>query len=390
MGLIAWAGVMTVSGVLTMPLASAANKSPIQIGLVTSLTSSSLTPYPQDWTAMQAAAAYINSSGGINGHRLVVTKCDDQDEANPAQACATAAVHSKDVAVVGGTEVFPAFFSTLASAKLLFTGGLGLIPQELTSPTVYDTTSTAAGWYYGMGALAVKLGLKKVAIVQCSIPACEGTAQESAQALKIAGDKIAPSFSTFQLGQALTPAFAQQIMQGKPEAVLVAAPGPYPQQLLTLLKQAGYRGKFINNIGSFDPDAIKAVGSAANGTYVVSQLVPVTDSNNAAIRLFDKWMNKIDPSAQKDELSELEFTAVLQFAQIAKRLPSVTRASVLKAYQTLKTPVKIGTAPSYAVVGRTSPLGSTAPALRTGEVIYSEVKNGKYVPISGFVDPFTK
>lgn len=380
--------VMAAGGALTATTSSASTKKPIQIELVTSLTSSFLAPYPEAWTAMRAADAYINSTGGINGHKLVVTKCDDQDQANPAQACATSAVHSKDVAVVGATEVFPAFFSTLSAAHLLFTGGLGLIPQELTSPTVYDTTATAAGWYFGMGALAVKLHANKVAIVQCSIPACEGTAQESVAAMKIAGDTTAPSYSTFQLGQALTPAFAQQIIRDNPQAVLVSAPGPYPQQLMTLLQQAGYKGKFINNIGSFDPAAIRAVGSAGNGTYVVSFLVPVSDTNNAGVKLFDKWMNKIDPSAQKDELSELEFTAVLQFAQIVKPLKSVTRASVLKAYKTLKTPVKVSTAPPYAVVGHASPLGSSGPAVRTGEVIYSKVENGKYVPITGFVDPF--
>jgi ABC-type branched-subunit amino acid transport system substrate-binding protein len=71
---------------------STATKSPIDVGLVTSLTSTSLAPYPQVATAQKAAIAYINSVGGINGHPLVANQCDDQDQANVAAACAAAAV----------------------------------------------------------------------------------------------------------------------------------------------------------------------------------------------------------------------------------------------------------------------------------------------------------
>jgi branched-chain amino acid transport system substrate-binding protein len=367
---------------------STATKSPIDVGLVTSLTSTSLAPYPQVAVAQKAAIAYINSTGGVNGHPLVANQCDDQDQANVAQTCATAAVRSSDVAIVGATEVFPGFFSTINTAKLTFTGGLGLIPQELTSPVSFPVTSVAAGWYFGSGALAVKLGAKAVTIVQCSIPACEGTAQESAAALKIAGDNVPPKFVTFQLGQAITATDAQQVIQQNPDAVLIAAPGPYPQQMMTALRQAGYTGKIINNIGSFDPQAIKTVGnSVADGTYVVSTLRLPTETSVPAVALYNTWINKTDPSAQKDELSLLEWTAMLIFADVAKTLPSVTRASVLQAYQNLKTPVNVGTSAPFSVVGSPSPL-STAPQLHSADVMYSEIENGQYKPLGTFVNPF--
>lgn len=366
---------------------SSATKSPIDVGLVTSLTSSSLAPYPQVAVAQKAAIAYINSTGGINGHPLVANQCDDQDQANVAATCAAAAVRSSDVAIVGGTEVFPGFFSTINTAKLTFTGGLGLIPQELQSPVSFPVTSVAAG-YFGSGALAVKLGAKAVTIVQCSIPACEGTAQESAAALKIAGDKVPPKFVTFQLGQAITASDAQQVIQQNPDAVLIAAPGPYPQQLMTALRQAGYTGKIINNIGSFDPQAIKTVGnSVADGTYVVSTLHLPTETSIPAVALYNTWMSQTDPSAQKDELSLLEWTAMLVFADVAKTLPTVTRASVLQAYQNLKTPVNVGTSAPFSVVGSPSPL-SSAPQLHSADVMYSEIENGQYKPIGTFVNPF--
>jgi branched-chain amino acid transport system substrate-binding protein len=367
---------------------SAATGSPIDVGLVTSLTSTTLAPYPQVAVAQKAAIAYINSTGGINGHPLVANQCDDQDQANTAATCASAAVRSGDVAIIGGTEVFPGFFSTVNAAKLTFTGGLGLIPQELSSPVSFPVTSVAAGWYFGSGALAVKLGAKKVTIVQCSIPACEGTAQESAAALKIAGDSTAPQFVTFQLGQAISATDAQQVIKQNPDAVLIAAPGPYPQQMMTALRQAGYTGKIINNIGSFDPQAIKTVGnSVADGTYVVSTLHLPTETSIPAVALYNTWLDKTDASAQKDELSLLEWTAVLDFADIAKSLPTVTRASVLSAYQNLKTPINVGTSAPFSVAGSPSPL-STAPQLHSTDVMYSEIENGQYKPLGGFVNPF--
>lgn len=367
---------------------STATKSPIDVGLVTSLTSSSLAPYPQVAAAQKAAITYINSTGGVNGHPLVANQCDDQDQASVAATCAAAAVRSSDVAIVGGTEVFPGFFSTVNSAKLTFTGGVGLIPQELTSPVSFPVTSVAAGWYFGSGALAVKLGAKKVTIVQCSIPACEGTAQESAAALKIAGDSTPPQFVTFQLGQAISATDAQQVIKQNPDAVLIAAPGPYPQQMMTTLRQAGYTGKIINNIGSFNPQSIKTVGnSIADGTYVVSTLHLPTETNIPAVALYNTWMNKNDASAPKDELSLLEWTAMLDFADIAKTLPTVTRASVLNAYQTLKTPINVGTSAPFSVAGSPSPLAS-APQLHSADVIYSEIENGQYKPLGSFVNPF--
>jgi branched-chain amino acid transport system substrate-binding protein len=367
---------------------SPATKSPIEVGLVTSLTSSSLAPYPEVAVAQKAAIAYLNSTGGINGHPLEANQCDDQDQANVAAACAAAAVRSRDVAIVGGTEVFPGFFSTINTAKLTFTGGLGLIPQELDSPVSFPVTSVAAGWYFGSGALAVKLGAKAITIVQCSIPACEGTAQESAAAIKIAGDSVVPKYVTFQLGQAITATDAQQVIQQNPDAVIIAAPGPYPQQMMTALRQAGYTGKIINNIGSFNPQSLKTVGnSIADGTYVVSTLDLPTETNIPAIALYNTWMNKTDSSAAKDELSLLEWTAMLMFADIAKTLPTVTRASVLSAYQNLKTPINVGTSAPFSVVGSPSPLPD-APQLHSTDVVYSEIENGQYRPLGGFVNPF--
>ena len=143
--------------------------------------------FPQDYTALQAAADYINSTGGINGHQIDPSKCDDQDEANAAQACATAAVSSNDVAVLGAVQAFQASFQRWEQASCCLLEGADLVPQELGGSTVFDTNSTAAGYYYGMATLAMKLGLKKVTIVQCNIPACEGTAQEAAQELKNLG-----------------------------------------------------------------------------------------------------------------------------------------------------------------------------------------------------------
>jgi branched-chain amino acid transport system substrate-binding protein len=365
-----------------------ATKSPIDVGLITTLTSTTLTTSPQVAVAQKAAVAYINSTGGINGHPLVANQCDDQNQPNQAAACAQAAVRSSDVAVVGATEIFPAVFSVLSSAKMVFTAGLGLTPQELQSPTSFPITSAGVGWYVGMGALAVKLGAKQITIVQCNVPACAQTADASAEGLKIAGDTAPPKYVTYQLGQAITAADAQQVINQKPDAVLVAGPGPYPQELMTALHQAGYTGKIINNIGSFNAPAIQAVGNTvADGSYVVSTLRLATQTNVPAVALFDKWMNQTDPKALKDELSLMEWTGMLIFAQIAKSLPDVTRTAVLQAYQHLQTPVNVGTSAPFSVVGNPSPI-STFPQLHSKDVMYSVVKNGQFVPLGGFVNPF--
>jgi hypothetical protein len=158
--------------------------------------------------------------------------------------------------------------------------------------------------------------------------------------------------------------------------------------MMTLLRQAGYTGKIINNIGSFNPQAIKTVGnSIADGTYVVSTLRLPTETSIPAVALYNTWMNKTDASASKDELSLLEWTAMLDFADIAKTLPDVTRAAVLSAYQNLKTPISIGTSAPFSVANSPSPL-SGAPQLHSADVMYSEIENGQYKPLGDFTNPF--
>ena len=172
--------------------------------------------------------------------------------------------------------------------------------------------------------------------------------------------------------------------------MFLATPPPFPQQLMALLAQAGYKGVVVNGEGAITTAGIKQLGAAANGSYVVSLLVPTTESSNPTVKLFNKWMNKVNPNATKDETALTVFVSALQFEQIVKPLSSITRASVLHTYETLSHPVTLSGSPSYAVVGRVSPLGSAAPALRTGDVIFSKVEHGVYVPIGGFVNAFAK
>lgn len=65
-------------------------------------------------------ARWINANGGIAGHPLHVTVCDDGGVASQAAACAREAVSGNDVAVVGSFSIAgdPAIVAILQQAKI--------------------------------------------------------------------------------------------------------------------------------------------------------------------------------------------------------------------------------------------------------------------------------
>lgn len=77
------------------------------------------------------------------------------------------------------------------------------------------------------------------------------------------------------------------------------------------------------------------------------------------------------------------------YAKVAGPAHATTRAETLKAFQTLKTPVNVGTIAPYKVVGAKPPKGFPRifnPTITTGYVEHGKIlSNGE-----GFTDPFTE
>ncbi|PWI16285.1 hypothetical protein DI272_20520 [Streptomyces sp. Act143] len=100
----------------------------------------------------QAYARWVNSHGGINGRKLSVLVCNDQNDTVTAAKCAQRAADEGVVAVVGSySQHGDAFFPTLESADIPYLGGYGITNSELESPLSFPVNGGQPSLLAGLG-----------------------------------------------------------------------------------------------------------------------------------------------------------------------------------------------------------------------------------------------
>ncbi|WNI23193.1 ABC transporter substrate-binding protein [Streptomyces sp. ITFR-16] len=137
------AGALLMTGCGALPGASGDSREPVTV--VTWAPSGASGPGTvamAGMTAMaQTYARWINSEGGIDGHRLRVVTCDEEDSSTGAGNCARRAVKEKAVAVVGSySRHGRAFMAPLEVAGIPYIGGYGASEEEFRSYMSYPVT----------------------------------------------------------------------------------------------------------------------------------------------------------------------------------------------------------------------------------------------------------
>ncbi|MEU9142857.1 ABC transporter substrate-binding protein [Streptomyces sp. NPDC048349] len=155
----------------------------------------------------KAYERWVNSKGGINGHKLRVLTCNEKNTPSGAADCARKAVNEKAIAVVGSySQHGRAFMAPLEAEGIAFIGGYGVSSEEFQSPLSYPVNGgqpvllAGAGHQLGRACAQVALvrpdtlagdsmpillnaGLKASKIADASdIRAAEDSADFSAQA----------------------------------------------------------------------------------------------------------------------------------------------------------------------------------------------------------------
>ncbi|GGN61359.1 lipoprotein [Streptomyces albiflavescens] len=100
----------------------------------------------------KAYARWVNSHGGINGHKLKVLTCNDHNDFVDAAKCAQRAVDENVVAVVGSySQHGRTFLAPLESAGIPYIGGYGVTDDEFTSPLSYPVNGGEPALLAGLG-----------------------------------------------------------------------------------------------------------------------------------------------------------------------------------------------------------------------------------------------
>ncbi|MEU9452074.1 ABC transporter substrate-binding protein [Streptomyces sp. NPDC048277] len=99
-----------------------------------------------------AIVRWINSQGGISGHKLKLLTCNDHNTSVGAANCAQRAVDEDVVAVVGSYSQYgDSYFAPLEGAAIPYIGGYGASNDEFTSPVSYPVNGGQLTLLAGLG-----------------------------------------------------------------------------------------------------------------------------------------------------------------------------------------------------------------------------------------------
>lgn len=291
---------------------------------------------PQVKTGAQAGVDKVNEAGGINGHKLELIACNDNNDPNTAAGCARQAVQEKVVAVLGGFSTFePQLIPVLEKAGIPVIGGTPI--TNFTSKVIYPVTGGAASSLFGLGA------------AMAGNPTCEGRVGAVIEdfaatqgAVKLFELGVLASGAEFT-GVSKAPQgardFAPAVTAASENAAcvgFVAGPQTSPQIVAAASKVPAI--ELLGGSESILPNAsIKALGAAADGVVAVSNYLPLTsDTDTAAMKEFIARGKKIDPEFDPDQGAA---SAYLASAILAKALESssaeISSASIITALDKL-------------------------------------------------------
>jgi branched-chain amino acid transport system substrate-binding protein len=359
---------------------AAATGTPIKVMTIASVNYTGPN-YANILTTAKLAQSWYNSHGGIAGHPLQVTTCDEQGDPNKIATCGRQAVSDGDIAVIGsytlnGDAIIPILAaSNVAWFGICCPGSL----SELKSPIVTILGSGATGAYV---VKAIQDGCKKIAYVALDAGAIAQTGiTEVKDAFKTLGK------SDLLVKTVLVPLTAQdysaQVAQATTGTDCILAPiaeANYPP-FLNAFASSGGKQRIYGPQGNLDNKIAKQFPGPTNNDVVVgfySDLaLPAWADYRAAIKQYNA------PSDEDyNSLGGLgTWAAYYAFNQVVTGMSTtpITPANFLAASK--KATVKMnGMSPDVDFSKPFTGLGPDFVNQINQSVTYDIVKNGKLVP----------
>jgi ABC-type branched-subunit amino acid transport system substrate-binding protein len=365
--------------------AAKATKSPIQIEAMGTFAGVSA-PVPQMLTGITAAVDAINADGGINGHPLKLSSCNDQDDPNVAQSCAEEAVSNHDVAVVTGNDAH-----TEQVMPVLQHAGIPMV-GNITN-TIYDATSPvsfpgAPGGYNGNGADAVAAkaaGCKKAVTVTVIVPGATATIEDTTVAgLKRAGVAVVKKLNVSSTATSFTSSVAAASAAGA-DCLVGVLTEPETTALMAQMRQSGGGMKLL--VAGVNVSPLSTLDGVGNGTYMFSfSAVPEESNPPAALATVDKDLEKYGHVSGVQAIDPTGYTAFASVLLLADALRNVhgayTAKTVLAAMGHLHDASSDGIYPPYTTSKSTGVKGENREFNPDAAVF--KIEGTKALSVSGF------
>lgn len=309
---------------------------PLKLLVIGPLAGSPGFSLPQMLTGAQAAAADINSAGGINSRQVTVDGCSDQNDPNTATKCARQAVTGGYAAVVGsfsgagGAAMIP----ILQAANIPLLGDAPLLPAEFASSVVFQIGLDGATGFIGSGQAAVQDGCKKIVTLVENIESAKGAegliklgvlANGGNYLSPVIAPKDAPDFA---------PSVSQVTSSGADCVELILQPPNTPKVLGALAQsRSGVKIYTVDTVAP--PQLLAAVGAAGDGIHANEGFFLAGSGQGITSKVVSS-AQALDPKVTTDSFLLNSYAGAMLFRAAALKVSGdITPKSILDVLPTL-------------------------------------------------------
>jgi ABC-type branched-subunit amino acid transport system substrate-binding protein len=334
---------------------------------------------------LQAYFNYVNSKGGVNGRKLLISSGDD------GLACAqnlavTKSLSTSVFAFVGNFSVYDSCGAPVFSADpTLPDMSLGLTPQVKALANNFNPQPNPDGFRTGPYKYFKSVypkAITKAAGLYGLDPGAEQSWEQQTGAMDSVGFKFVYSRGINPTESMFTSDIIRMRAAGVQFLYLTDIDIAQTAQVVDAAYQQGWHPQVIMSESAYDPNFFKLVNPKAAQGMLFDENFSLFDGEDAAtvpeVALFDKWMHTTKPGFAPDLYSMYSWAAGALFTQALKAAgPNPTRVGLLAALKKIS---------NFSDNGMLAPANVGAKKPPTCYLI-GKVENGKYVrtsPLKGF------
>lgn len=365
------------------------SSAPYKIGFVSSITGPVAALGAPQVAGFQTYIDYVNSQGGVNGHKIDLTIKDDQFEVANGVLAVKSFVNAHDIAIVGpfSSAIIPAAIPAAQQAKIptITLSIVDALSGNPPAPYVYGIDMSLSDQAAVMAKflttnLAQQNGTqyKRVAAIGFQSPSTTSFNNELKQVLPSEGAQLVKAVQVPPTVTDLS-ASIRTTLAAKPDAYLISLSGAQPDALTKALRQNGFKGPIVEDgAGSSD-----AVLQAANDSqfYALRDFVVPSASDPAAATMRQRAATAGQSKGETDGKFTNGYVAAWTLVDALQRCgSSCTSATLNQALQQTNLDTQ-------GLSGPISASSTNNKLVRTGEMVRWNSESKKSVAATGFIAP---
>ena len=327
---------------------------------------------------IDAYAAYVNDSGGVNGRMIEVVPLDTKLNGDEVRRTAKEACDSL-FALVGSMSIQDGdAAATIEECGIPDISGTALTLERQSVPTNYSPLPQAPGlWTTGPGAY-LKTQFPDAISNAAMITVDQASPKLNAAKLVEAYTQEGFTFVYEGLTNVVQIDFTKIILDMKDKGVqyvMMIADNAQMADFLKAMKTQGFEPQVIEFMPqAYSQSFVDLGGAAVDGSYVWANFALIEEADaNPQMALYQEWLEKTHPGATPDIFGVYAWGAGMMFVEALRNSgPEATRAGVLKSLSE-----------DFIDWNADGFMGTSSPSTRTPSRCFAlmQVQDGKFVRV---------